>query len=71
MWGFDVENAKILKKKGVFNLDKSYFGLDVDGFLENYLKFNDYQSVSFSYTEYNETLGYRVTTTIEKVREED
>ena len=52
-------------------MDKSYFGLDVDGFLENYLKFNDYQSVSFSYTEYNETLGYRVTTTIEKVREEN
>ena len=52
-------------------MDKSYFGLDVDGFLENYLKFNDYQSVSFSYTEYNETLGYRVITTIEKVREED
>ena len=52
-------------------MDKSSLGLHVDDFLENYLKFNDYQSVSFSYTEYNETLGYTVTTTIEKVREED
>ena len=52
-------------------MDRNYFGLDVDGFLENYLKFNDSISVSFSYTEYNDTLGYTVTTTIEKVREED
>lgn len=52
-------------------MDRSYFGLDVDGFLENYMKFNDSTSVSFSYVDYDETLGYTVRTTIEKVREED